>query len=70
MVEDYFRQVQKFNDLESSISSCMSSQDQIEKLQALKARRADSMLFKHKAIKDINTLQLDMARVEQELISL
>ena len=57
MVDEYFAHVERFNELESS---CMLSQDQIEKMQELEINLKESMTLEHEAISQVTKLESDL----------
>ncbi|OMO88370.1 hypothetical protein COLO4_20282 [Corchorus olitorius] len=69
-VEEYFKQVAKFTDLESSFSSRMSSKDQADKLQTLKTRLEGFVSKENQAIICHNKFTSELTKVEKEISAL
>ncbi|OMO97076.1 hypothetical protein COLO4_14897 [Corchorus olitorius] len=69
-VEEYFKQVAKFTDLESSFSSRMSSKDQADKLQTLKTQLEGFVLKENQAVIRHNKFTSELTKVEKEISAL
>ncbi|OMP12719.1 hypothetical protein COLO4_02834 [Corchorus olitorius] len=69
-VEEYFKQVAKFTDLESSFSSRMSSKDQADKLQTLKTQFEGFVLKENQAVIRHNKFTSELTKVEKEISAL
>ncbi|KAK6233533.1 hypothetical protein QUC31_005939, partial [Theobroma cacao] len=69
MVQEYFGQVHKFVDLESSFSSA-SSKDQNEKLQRFVIRLTNEESFKSKFVEEADGLQAELTKLEEEIDAL
>ncbi|OMO94188.1 hypothetical protein CCACVL1_06120 [Corchorus capsularis] len=69
-VEEYFSQIAKFTDLESSFSSRMSSKDQANKLQNLATRLEESVSKENQAVVCHDKLTSELTKVEKEISAL
>ncbi|OMO55335.1 hypothetical protein CCACVL1_27306 [Corchorus capsularis] len=66
-VEEYFSQIAKFTDLESSFSSRMSSKYQVDKLQNLTTRLEESVSKERQAVVCHDKLTSELAKVKKEI---
>ncbi|XP_021299430.1 uncharacterized protein LOC110428081 [Herrania umbratica] len=69
MVQEYFGQVHKFIDLESSFSSA-STKNQDEKLQKLVIRLKDEESLKRKFVEEANGLKAELTNLQEEIDAL
>ncbi|OMO88400.1 hypothetical protein COLO4_20277 [Corchorus olitorius] len=69
-VEEYFKQVAKFTDLESSFSSRMSSKDQADKLQTLRTQLEGFVSKENQAVIRHNKFTSELTKVEKKISAL